>query len=56
VLLSVVAHGLTAAPLAARYGRRVAMLSETAPELEHAIEAQPARTHWAGEARSGPTP
>ena len=56
VLLSVVAHGLSAAPLSARYGRRIAMLSDSAPELEHQVEAHPSRTSWAGEARSGPTP
>jgi NhaP-type Na+/H+ or K+/H+ antiporter len=51
VLLSVVAHGLTAAPLAARYGRRVAMLTETTPEHEPATETQPAHP-WAGDART----
>jgi NhaP-type Na+/H+ or K+/H+ antiporter len=32
VLLSIVAHGLTAKPAAARYGRYVASLPDTAPE------------------------
>ncbi len=53
VLLSVVAHGLTAAPLAVRYGRRIASLPESAPELEHPVEARPSRTSWAGESRPG---
>ena len=34
VLVSVVAHGLTAAPLARRYGEHVAGLAESAPERE----------------------
>jgi NhaP-type Na+/H+ or K+/H+ antiporter len=34
VLVSVVAHGLTAAPLARRYGEYVAGLAETTPERE----------------------
>ena len=48
VLLSVVLHGLTAGPLAARYGRRMAALPPGAPELEEAVEPQPSRTSWAG--------
>jgi len=54
VLLSVIAHGLTAGPLAARYGRRVADLPPDAPELEGAVEPQAARTSWAGDKPSGP--
>jgi hypothetical protein len=34
VLVSVVAHGLTAAPLSRRYGERVAALPEDAPERQ----------------------
>jgi sodium/hydrogen antiporter len=48
VLLSVVLHGLTAGPLAARYGRRMAVLEPGAPELEEAPEPEPSRTSWAG--------
>ena len=54
VLLSVIAHGLTAGPLAARYGRRVADLPVGAPEREDAVEAQPSRTSWSGEHPLGP--
>ena len=51
VLLSVVAHGLTANPLAARYGRwieaRQRTTDEELPELEERSELQPsARTTW----------
>ena len=51
VLLSVVAHGLTANPLAARYGRwieaRQRTTDEPMPELEERSELQPsARTTW----------
>jgi NhaP-type Na+/H+ or K+/H+ antiporter len=55
VLLSVIAHGLTAEPLAARYGRRVASLPADAPEVELPIEAGPSRTSWAGDAPKGPS-
>jgi sodium/hydrogen antiporter len=48
VLLSVILHGLTAGPLAARYGRRMASLEPGAPELEVAAEPRPSRTSWAG--------
>lgn len=48
VLLSVVLHGLTAGPIAARYGRRVAALEPGAPELDSATEPRPTRTSWAG--------
>ncbi len=52
VLLSVVLHGLTAGPFAARYGRRTAALPPGAPELEEATEPRPSRTSWAGIPRS----
>ena len=48
VLLSVILHGLTAGPLAARYGRRLAAPPPGAPELEEAIVPRPSRTSWAG--------
>jgi NhaP-type Na+/H+ or K+/H+ antiporter len=48
VLLSVVLHGLTAGPLAARYGRRMASLAPGAPELERASEPPRARRTWTG--------
>jgi sodium/hydrogen antiporter len=48
VLLSVIAHGLTAAPLARVYGRRVAELPPDAPEFEHDADPRHSRTHWAG--------
>ena len=47
VLLSIVLHGLSAAPLAARYGRRIASLDVRAPELEDVAGPKPARTSWA---------
>ena len=51
VLLSVVAHGLTANPLAARYGRwiraRREATDEGLPEFEERLEPKPsARTTW----------
>ena len=52
VVLSVILHGLTAGPLARRYGRRVAALDPGAPELEDAVEPRPSRTTWAGSRRS----
>ena len=52
VLLSVIAHGLSAGPLARAYGRRAAELSPDAPEFEHDADPRPSRTHWAG----GPHP
>jgi NhaP-type Na+/H+ or K+/H+ antiporter len=52
VLLSVILHGLTSRPLAARYGRRMACLPPGAPELEDATEPQPTRQWWTG---PGPT-
>ena len=54
VMLSVVLHGLTAGPLAARYGRRMAALAPGAPELEHATVPEPSRTTWAETERTGP--
>ncbi|MCJ7711131.1 MAG: sodium:proton antiporter [Chloroflexi bacterium] len=52
VLLSVILHGLTAGPFAARYGRRTAALPPGAPELEEATEPRPSRTSWAGTDRT----
>jgi NhaP-type Na+/H+ or K+/H+ antiporter len=51
VLFSVVAHGLTAGALAARYGRWIAQRQETSadalPELEERSEPRPAtRSSW----------
>ncbi len=54
VLLSVIAHGLSAGPLAERYGRRATELPPDAPEREDAIEPKPARVPWAGERPMGP--
>jgi len=54
VLLSVIAHGLSAGPIAARYGRRTAELPPDAPEHEDSIEPKPARVPWAGERPMGP--
>jgi NhaP-type Na+/H+ or K+/H+ antiporter len=48
VLLSVLLHGLTAGPFAARYGRRMAALAPGAPELTEAAEPRVPRTSWAG--------
>jgi len=48
VLLSVIAHGLTAGPLARAYARRIATLPAEAPEFEHDVQPQPSRTVWAG--------
>jgi sodium/hydrogen antiporter len=44
VLLSVIAHGLSAAPLARRYGEYVAALAKNTPELE-AVPGLATRTH-----------
>jgi NhaP-type Na+/H+ or K+/H+ antiporter len=52
VLLSVLLHGLTAGPFAARYGRAMAALKPGAPELEEATVPQPSRTSWAGGERT----
>jgi NhaP-type Na+/H+ or K+/H+ antiporter len=46
VVLSVVLHGLTARPFAARYGQRVASLPPGAPELDETIEPRPTRRWW----------
>ena len=54
VLLSVIAHGLSAGPLAARYGRRMADLPTGAPELVDAVEPPQSRVAWAGETPTGP--
>jgi hypothetical protein len=51
LVLSVVLHGLSAGPLATRYGRRMASLPSGAPELEETVEPQPPRTSWAGSER-----
>jgi NhaP-type Na+/H+ or K+/H+ antiporter len=50
VLLSVVLHGLSAGPLAARYGRMMSRLPPSAPELEGDVEPVHSRTPWAGKA------
>jgi NhaP-type Na+/H+ or K+/H+ antiporter len=55
VVLSVVLHGLSAGPLAARYARRVADLPPTSPEREDEAEPQPSRVTWAGRIRPGPS-
>jgi sodium/hydrogen antiporter len=52
VVLSVILHGLSAGPLAARYGRYVAALGPDAPELGEGAEPRPARTTWAGRTRA----
>jgi sodium/hydrogen antiporter len=49
VLLSVVLHGVTAGPLAARYGRLAATFPAEAPELVGTEEPSTGRVHWAGE-------
>ena len=54
VLLSVIAHGLSAGPIAARYGRLMADLPADSPELEDSTEPRPARVPWAGERPMGP--
>ena len=46
VLLSVVLHGITAAPLAKRYGRVADQLPATAPELADSLEPTPRRLAW----------
>ncbi len=53
VFLSVILHGLSAGPLAARYGRRMAGVSANAPEHEDATEPRAPRTLWAGEHTPG---
>ncbi len=51
VMLSVILHGLSAGPLAARYGRRMASLPPGAPELEETVAPTASRTSWAGSDR-----
>jgi sodium/hydrogen antiporter len=51
VLLSVVLHGLTARPLAAWYGSRVASLASDAPELHDSTEPRPTRQWLTGVGR-----
>lgn len=46
VLFSVILHGLTAGPLATRYGRLTDSLPPTAPELEKVAEPHPTRLPW----------
>jgi 6-phosphogluconolactonase len=55
VLLSVVLHGLTAAPLARRYGQGIAAIARDMPEREPADEPRPATMHWASDALDGPS-
>ena len=54
VLLSVVLHGLSAGPFAARYGRRMARLRPDAPEHEGDPPPPATRTSWGS--RSGGEP
>jgi NhaP-type Na+/H+ or K+/H+ antiporter len=49
VLLSVILHGITAGPLASRYGRLAKALPSDAPELVGTEEPATTRVHWAGE-------
>ena len=53
VVLSVVLHGLSAGPLAARYGRLAGDLPPTSPEREDEEEPKPSRVTWAGGIRPG---
>lgn len=46
VLLSVVLHGVTARPLAQRYGRVARQLPADAPELADTVEPAPRRLAW----------
>jgi sodium/hydrogen antiporter len=48
VLLSVILHGLTAGPFAARYGKRMATLPPDAPELHGSDAPAQSHVHWAG--------
>jgi sodium/hydrogen antiporter len=52
VLLSVILHGLTAGPLAARYGRRMRALADDAPEHSGDPPTGATRLSWAGDART----
>jgi sodium/hydrogen antiporter len=45
VLLSVVLHGLSAVPLASRYGVRIAAMEGDIPEREHLDSLQPSQVH-----------
>jgi NhaP-type Na+/H+ or K+/H+ antiporter len=54
VLLSVVLHGLTAVPLAKRYGAHIAATAGDIPEREPSDEPQPTRTHWGAADSGGP--
>ena len=49
VLLSVILHGLSAGPLARRYGRMARRLPATAPELADTVEPTPGRLAWASD-------
>ncbi len=52
VILSIVLHGLTAGPFAARYGRWIGRLGPDVPEVEHALEPAASRVAWSsGERR-----
>ena len=55
VLLSVVLHGLSAAPLARRYGQGIASIARDIPEREPADEPRPAAMHWADDALERPS-
>ena len=48
VLLSVLLHGLSAGPLAARYGRSMAGLTPDAPEIQDDAEPRATRLSWIG--------
>jgi NhaP-type Na+/H+ or K+/H+ antiporter len=52
VLFSVILHGLTAGPLAARYGRRMQTMPADAPEHAGDPPAEASRLTWAGETRA----
>ncbi|MET0771729.1 MAG: cation:proton antiporter [Candidatus Limnocylindrales bacterium] len=49
VFLSVILHGLTAGPLASRYGRHMNDLAPGAPELDGTELPRPSRGLWAGD-------
>ncbi len=55
VTLSVFAHGITAGPLAERYGRRSEALDKDAPDLEEAHE-HPLREPGERTRAPGPSP
>ena len=54
VVLSVILHGLSAGPLADRYGRRAATLPPDSPESEDDVEPRPTRVRWSGDLRLPP--